>query len=66
MDYSNTVNIYNEFDAYPLPKIETLVNKLSIYHVFSTLDSKSAYYMKTNYLQHSELIPIYLNSIWNN
>lgn len=28
VDYSNTVNLFTELDAYPLPRIETFVNKL--------------------------------------
>ena len=44
VDYSNTVNLFTELDAYPLPRIDTLVNKLASYRVFSTFDLKSAYY----------------------
>lgn len=39
-----TVNIHIKFDGYPLPKIETLVNKLTTYCIFSTFNFKRAYY----------------------
>lgn len=41
VDYINTVNLFTELDAYPLPRIETFVNKLADYWVF---DLKSSYY----------------------
>jgi len=44
IDYSQTVNLFTELDAYPLPRIEDMVNKLSQYKVFSTYDLKSAYH----------------------
>ena len=44
INYSNTVNLLIEIDAYSLLRIETLVNKLTGYQVFSTFDLKSAYY----------------------
>ena len=44
VDYSNTINIYTELDAYPVPRIDGIVNKLSKYQVFSTFDVKSAYH----------------------
>ncbi|XP_076033649.1 uncharacterized protein LOC143020786 [Oratosquilla oratoria] len=44
VDYSQTVNSYTELDTYPLPRIDTMVNELSAYHVFSTFDLKSAYH----------------------
>ena len=44
IDYSQTVNLFTELDAYPLPRIEDMVNKLSQYKVFSTFDLKSAYH----------------------
>ena len=43
VDYSQTINLFTELDAYPLPRIDTMVNKLSKYKVFSTFDLKSAY-----------------------
>ena len=44
VDYSQTVNLFTELDAYPLPRIETLINDLAKYHVFSTFDLHSAYH----------------------
>ena len=44
IDYSQTINLFVELDAYPLPRIEDMVNKLSQYKVFSTFDLKSAYH----------------------
>ena len=34
IDYSQTVNLFTELDAYPLPRIETLINDPAKYHVF--------------------------------
>ena len=39
-----TVNLFTELDAYSLPRIETLINDLAKYHVFSTFDLHSAYH----------------------
>ena len=44
IDYSQTINLYTDLDAYPLPRIDVLVNKLAKYHVFSTFDLRSAYH----------------------
>ena len=44
MDYSQTINIYTELDAYPLPRIDDMVNELAWYTVFSTFDLRSAYH----------------------
>ena len=44
IDYSQTVNIYTELDAYPLPRIDDMINELAKYEVFSTFDLKSAYH----------------------
>ena len=44
IDYSQTVNLFTELDAYPLPKIEFLENELAKYRVFSTIDLRSAYH----------------------
>lgn len=44
IDYSQTVNLYTELDAYPLPRIDDMVNNLALYKVFSTFDLKSAYH----------------------
>ena len=42
IDYSQTINLFTDLDAYPLPRIDDMVNKLSQYKVFSTYDLKSA------------------------
>ena len=44
INYSQTINPFTELDAYPLPRIDDMVNKLSQYKVFSTFDLKSAYH----------------------
>ena len=44
IDYSQTVNRFTRLDAYPLPNIDNLVNKMAKYRVFSTIDLKSAYH----------------------
>lgn len=43
-DYSETVNKFTQLDAYPLPRIDDLVNKIAQYKVFSSIDLKSAYH----------------------
>ena len=44
VDYSQTINLFTQLDAYSLPRIDDLVNKLSAYRVLSTFDLKSAYH----------------------
>ena len=44
VDYSQTVNKYTEVDAYPLPRIDDMINNLAKYRVFSTFDLKNAYH----------------------
>lgn len=44
IDYSQTVNLYTELDAYPLPRIDEMVNELAKYSLYSTYDLRSAYY----------------------
>ena len=44
VDYSQTINIYTELDAYPLPRIDEMVEKISSFEYFTTLDLKSAYH----------------------
>ena len=44
VDYSQTINLYTELDAYPLPRIDTMINKLAQYKVFSTYDLKNAHH----------------------
>ena len=36
VDYSQTINIYTELDAYPLPRIDEMVKKISSYENFKT------------------------------
>lgn len=36
IDYSQTINLYTELDAYPLPNIDDMINRLAKYSVFST------------------------------
>ena len=43
-DYSQTINLFTELDAYPLPRIDDVIKKLSQYKLFSTFDIKSAYH----------------------
>ena len=44
IDYSQTINRFTLLDAYPLPTISDLVNKVAKHTVFSKLDLKSAYH----------------------
>lgn len=44
VDYSQTINRFTLLDAYPLPRIEDMVNEIASYQVFSTLDLTSAYH----------------------
>ena len=44
IDYSNTINLFTELDAYPMPNISKMINDVSQYKYFSTLDLKSAYH----------------------
>ena len=39
-----TINTFTYLNAYPLPSIEDLVNKISGYKIFSTIDLSSAYH----------------------
>ncbi|KAL7630179.1 UNVERIFIED_CONTAM: hypothetical protein RMT77_019682 [Armadillidium vulgare] len=45
IDYSQTINKFTYLDAYPLPSIDDLVNKIANYKFFSTIDLKSAYHL---------------------
>ena len=45
VDYSQTINRYTLLDAYPLPKIDELINKVAQYRYFSTVDLGSAYHL---------------------
>jgi len=44
IDYSKTINRFTLLDAYPLPRIDDIVNKVANYEFFSTIDLKSAYH----------------------
>ena len=44
VDYSRTINRFTQLDAYPLPQIDTIVNALAQFELYSTFDLKSAYY----------------------
>lgn len=44
IDYSRTINRYTELDAYPLPRIDELAQKVSEFSIFSTIDLRSAYH----------------------
>ena len=44
IDYSQTVSKFTLLDGCPLPRMQDLVDKVSQYNVFSTLDLKSAYH----------------------
>ncbi|XP_055891822.1 uncharacterized protein LOC129927331 [Biomphalaria glabrata] len=44
IDYSQTINRFTLLDAYPMPRVDELVERISNYSVFSTLDLKSAYH----------------------
>ena len=44
IDYSQTINQYTDLDAYPLPRIDDMVNDLAAYKVYSTYNLKSAYH----------------------
>ena len=44
IDYSQTINKFTLLDAFPLPRINELVNEIAQYRVFSTIDLRSAYH----------------------
>ncbi|GFW69689.1 retrovirus-related Pol polyprotein from transposon opus [Trichonephila clavipes] len=44
VDYSQTINKYTLLDAYPLPKIEEVILKISKNKVFSKIDLQSAFH----------------------
>ena len=44
VDYSQTINIHTELDAYPLPRMDDMVNELTQHNIFSTFDLRSAYH----------------------
>ena len=48
VDFSQTINVYTELDAYLLPKIYDMVNQIADYSVFSTFNLRSA--QKTGFI----------------
>ena len=44
IDYSQTVNRYTHLDAFPLPRLDKMVETISTYKKYSTLDLQSAYH----------------------
>lgn len=43
VDFSETINKYTYLDAYPLPRIEDVVNSIAKYKFYSVIDLKHAY-----------------------
>ena len=46
IDYSETINLFTELDAYPMPNVLKMVEDISQYKYFSTFDLKE---LKKNY-----------------
>ena len=44
IDYSQTINLFTLLDAYPLPKIDSVIHQLAKYRQFSTFDLRNAYH----------------------
>ena len=44
IDYSETINLFTEQDAYPMPNVLQMVQEISQYKYFATFDLKSAYH----------------------
>ena len=44
IDYSETINLFTQLDAYPLPNIDEQINEIATNNVFSTIDLKEAYH----------------------
>ena len=44
IDFSETINLYTEQDAYPMPNVLQMVQEISQYKYFATFDLKSAYH----------------------
>ncbi|XP_047527311.1 uncharacterized protein LOC125064368 [Vanessa atalanta] len=44
IDYSLTINRFTELDAFPLPSIESVIEKVAKFNFFSQIDLKSAYH----------------------
>ena len=44
VDYKSTINRFTQLDAYPVPRIDDLIQKIAQFGVYSEVDLKSAYY----------------------
>lgn len=44
IDYSQTINRFTELNAYPLPRINEMIDNVSQYAYFSTIDLREAYH----------------------
>lgn len=44
IDYSQTINKFTRLNAYPIPRIDDLIQKIAAFRVFSALDLRSAYH----------------------
>ena len=44
IDYSQTINRFTQLDAYLLPRVDEIVNKIAKFKYYSTIDLKSAYH----------------------
>ena len=44
VDYSETINRFTLLDAYPLPRIDDMINNIAKYAVYSTIDLRHAYH----------------------
>ena len=44
IDYSTTINQYTALDAYSLPRIEELVNKIACDEYYNSIDLRAAYH----------------------
>ena len=45
VDYSETLNKFTNLDAFPIPNMSSLIEKISCNKVFSTIDLTSAYHL---------------------
>ena len=45
VDYSQTINKFTKLDAFPVPNLSELVEKISSHKVFSTIDLTNAYHL---------------------
>ena len=44
IDYSSTINRFTLLDAYPLPNMNEMINKIALNDIHSTIDLKAAYH----------------------